>query len=104
MFRPGSALVSLIAIVVAAAVVVSRSGTPISTAAEPALFEAESMSVSPSRAGRVVTDSAASSRKALALTSASTASTTLVLPAPATVMHSSSSTLVQRGADDDCHS
>jgi hypothetical protein len=50
MFRAGSALASFVAIVVASAVVVSVSGTPISAAAEPATFEPESMSVPPSRA------------------------------------------------------
>ena len=97
MFRPGSALASLIAVVVAAAVVVSVSGTPISAAAEPTLLEAESMSVSPRYAGRTVADANASGRTALALTLNSTASKALALSAPAQVVVRSAGRDVQRG-------
>lgn len=70
---------------ISAAVVVGVSITPIAVAAD-ATIEAESMTVTPRTGASVVKDTSASGGSALVLTAASTASTTIALPASASIV------------------
>jgi hypothetical protein len=85
--RAALASAGLFAIVVAmvTAVVMSSGVTPIADAADSTV-EAEAMKVVPASAGSTVRDSSASGGVALTLTASSTASTTVALPASASVV------------------
>lgn len=85
MFALRPALATLALGAITAMVVITISVTPLASAADATLIEAEAMTVAPTSAGSTVRDSSASGGSALTLTSKGTASKVLQLPASTSV-------------------